>query len=344
MNRRGVLKAGCGAAVAVAGLGLETMGGLSAAAHQPSKEDRATRPAFLRHRFGVNYTPSKEWFFFWNSFDADSVARDLDDIVAVGADHFRVFLVWPYFQPNRTWVSPAHLDRLDKLMLLAGERKLDVQLSMLNGWLTWKAVPMFDDGNFYRSPRMFEAQELYFREVAAVAKKHGNFLGFDIGNELACCWSTGQDTAAGDAWCERILTLAESLCRHHVHVNGTWGQWYSKETFSPVFMATRQEVPILHSYPFSGATQHGGYFDPPCIQLMAAEAALVRAYAGSPAKPIWCQEYGVTNGGSRTNAPASFSRSSRWQASEEASTGLPRGAAMTLTASLNSPGMNTTMD
>ena len=291
------MKAGCGALAMVAGLGLEHKGGLIAAEQPSGKKEWPVRPGFQRHRFGVNYAPSKEWFFFWNSFDAESVARDLDDIVALGMDHFRVFLVWPYFQPNRKWVSPVHLERLDKLMRLAGERRLDVQLSMLNGWLTWKAVPMYDDGNFYRSPRMFEAQELYFREVAAVAKAHRNFLGFDIGNELACVWSTGTDTAAGDAWCERILTLAESLCPDHFHVNGTWGQWYSPDTFSPQFMATRPEFPILHSYPvYSGATDQGGYFDPPCVQLIAAEAALVRAYAGNPARPIWCQEYGMTNG------------------------------------------------
>ncbi len=255
------------------------------------------RPGLGRHRFGVNYTPSKDWFFFWNSFDAESVARDLDDVVALGMDHFRVFLVWAYFQPNRKWVSAAHLERLDTLLRLAGERRLDVQLSMLNCWLTWKAAPMYDDGNFYRSPRMFEAQELYFREVAAVAKQHQNFLGFDLGNEMACVWSTGRDTAAGDAWCERMLSLAESLCPDQFHVNGTWGQWYWNDTFSPQFMATRPEVPVLHSYPvFSGATHQGGFFDPPSIQLIGAEAALVRAYGHDPARPVWCQEYGMTNG------------------------------------------------
>lgn len=53
-----------------------------------------------RHRFGVNYTPSRNWWFCWNDWDASSIARDLDVVAALGADHLRILLVWPYFQPN----------------------------------------------------------------------------------------------------------------------------------------------------------------------------------------------------------------------------------------------------
>jgi hypothetical protein len=53
-----------------------------------------------RHRFGVNYTPSRRWWFCWNDWDADSIQRDLDAIAALGADHLRLLLIWPYFQPN----------------------------------------------------------------------------------------------------------------------------------------------------------------------------------------------------------------------------------------------------
>ena len=272
---------------------------LAATTDHPPEKEKPYRASLLQHRFGVNYTPTKSWFYFWNDFDADSVARDLDAIASLGVDHIRTLLIWAYFQPNRRWVSPTHLDRVEKLLTLAGQRGLDVQLTMLNGWMAFRILPPFDDPNkgedFYRSPRMIEAQELYFREMAKRVKGHTNFLGFDLGNEMACCWKTGKDTATGDAWCERSLTLAESLCPDQVHVNGTWGQWFWRETFSASFMATRQEFPVLHCYPvFCGAQQFGGLFDPPCIQLPAATAALVRAYAKEPAKPIWVQEYGMT--------------------------------------------------
>ena len=232
---------------------------LAMAVNPPPKKTQPVRPSLMRHRFGVHYTPPRNWFFLWNDFNADVISRDLDAIASLGADHIRMFLIWPYFQPNRKWVSPAHLERLATLMRLVGERNMDIQLSLLNGWLSgYRFTASFDNpsapGDMYRSPRMFEAQELYFREVAKVAREHRNFLGFDIANEMACCWSTGKDTAAGDAWCDKILTLAESLFPEHLHVNGSWGQWFWQDTFSPGFLATRQECPVLHCYPiFCGA-------------------------------------------------------------------------------------------
>jgi len=211
MNRRELLKAGCGAAVVATAAGFGRGGGLFAmAADELPKKAQPVRPSLTRHRFGVHYAPPRNWFFLWNDFNVDDISRDLDAIASLGADHIRMFLIWPYFQPNRKWVSPAHLERLATLIRMVGERSMDIQLSLLNGWLSgFKFTASFDNpsapGDMYRSPRMFEAQELYFREVAKVAKEHPNFLGFDIANEMACCWSTGKDTAAGDAWCDKIL-------------------------------------------------------------------------------------------------------------------------------------------
>jgi len=37
-----------------------------------------------RHRFGVNYTPSHNWWFCWNDWDPDPIRRDLDAIAALG--------------------------------------------------------------------------------------------------------------------------------------------------------------------------------------------------------------------------------------------------------------------
>ena len=109
MNRREVLKAGCGAAVAAASLGLGRVDGpLAQAVDAAARTARPVRPSLLRHRFGIGYAPSKTWFYIWNDFDAGAVARDLDAIASLGADHIRMFLIWPYFQPDRKWVSPAH--------------------------------------------------------------------------------------------------------------------------------------------------------------------------------------------------------------------------------------------
>jgi hypothetical protein len=42
-------------------------------------DERSTHSRELdRHRFGANYTPSKDWWFCWNNWDADPIKSDLD--------------------------------------------------------------------------------------------------------------------------------------------------------------------------------------------------------------------------------------------------------------------------
>lgn len=249
------------------------------------------------YRFGVNYTPTKNWWYCWNDFDADSIARDLDAIAKLEADHIRIMAMWTFFQPNPTWVSPTHLGHLDTLLSLAGERKLDVCISMLNGHLTGQNFRQGYEKNFsfFSAPELLTPQQLYFKQVAKVAKAHKNFLGFDLGNELNCCWQTN-DLREGDAWFEQMLSYAEALAPNRVHVNGVDNApWFFPSTFSPAKLATRHEIIPLHAWVyFTGALEKGGPLDPPSVHLIDAMAGLARAYAGQPDKPVWAQEYGAS--------------------------------------------------
>lgn len=251
------------------------------------------------HRFGVTHTPTKGWFYCWNDFDVASISQDLDDILQIGCDHIRAILIWPYFQPNVKWVSPAHLERLDRYLALAQNRSLDVQLCMLNGFVSGlRFVPSClvcsKASAFFKSARVLEAEELFFSEVARVANRHPNFLGFDLANEVPNIWGTGGDTKTGDAWCNRLMNLCERISPGKVHVNGAWGQWFWKDsTFSARFMARRPRVAVMHCYGRYTDLQ-GGLLTPASIWLPAATAALIRAYAGDSGKPVWCQEYGAS--------------------------------------------------
>jgi len=42
----------------------------------------------LAHRFGLNYDPSRNWYYSWNHWDASTIARDVDVIHSIGADGF----------------------------------------------------------------------------------------------------------------------------------------------------------------------------------------------------------------------------------------------------------------
>ncbi len=247
-----------------------------------------------RHRFGVNYTPSHNWWFCWNDWNSDPIKRDLDAIAALSADHLRVLLIWPYFQPNPKWVSPLHLERLDQLLTFMGERKLDALVTVFTGQLSgWYFLPPFNkpaDG-FYSDQEMWAAQELLVRELAGVMKHHTNVIGFDLGNELNTCWSA--TPSVGDAWMRKMFSLMNSTLPGHLHVNGVdEDPWFMRTTFSQEALISEQRMPVMHCYPYwTGALNYGGAMDPPSVHLLAAMAALIRSYAGTQQKPVWAGEF-----------------------------------------------------
>ena len=102
-------------------------------------------------KFGVNYTPSHGWFHAWLDPDWDGIDNDLKQISELGMDHVRIFPIWPYLQPNRTWINKKGVADVRRMVHIAGEHGLDayvgrvprasVQLrtSCLRWLVTWHA-------------------------------------------------------------------------------------------------------------------------------------------------------------------------------------------------------------
>lgn len=298
MNRRRFISSGLSAAVA-GSVGAR----ISALANPPTSHNAPSLAAshagsltgreLDRHRFGVNYTPSKNWWFCWNDWDADPIKRDLDEIASVGADHLRILLIWPYFQPNPKWVSPLHLERLDQLLTFMGERRLDAVVTAFTGQLSgWYFLPPFNKPGaaFYTDDDMWRAQEIFIRQLARVISSKDNIIGFDFGNEINTCWST--EPSLGDVWMKKMFALMEEVYSQGIHVNGVDElPWFELNTFSPQALASRP-LPVMHCYPYwSGALKYAGPMDPPSIQLLAAMATLIRSYAGDWRKPVWAEEF-----------------------------------------------------
>jgi hypothetical protein len=87
-------------------------------------------------RFGLNYIPRKNWWYAWGDWDAKSVAEDFRAIADLGMDHIRIHCLWPYFQPGPNYISAAALDRLHQMLDLADAAHLDVEVAVLDGWLS----------------------------------------------------------------------------------------------------------------------------------------------------------------------------------------------------------------
>jgi endo-1,4-beta-mannosidase len=289
MNRRKFLAV---SSAAVAGAVAESS---AEAALAPAQTNSASSIGLdlMRHRFGVNYTPSRNWWFCWNDWDTGPIRRDLDAIAALGADHLRLMLIWPFFQPNPKWVSQAHLDRLAQLLAMMGERHLDALVTVFTGQLSgWYFLPSFNrlsDG-FYIDTAMRSAQELFVRELARVMKPHDNIIGFDFGNELDTCWSA--PLPQGDAWMAEMFKLMNQLLPDGLHVNGVdHHPWFESDTFSAQALAAAR-FPVMHCYPhWTGADKYGGAMDPPSVKLLAAMATLIRSFAGTQGIPVWAGEF-----------------------------------------------------
>lgn len=249
----------------------------------------------LHHRFGVNYTPSRNWYFVWNDWQPDDIACDLAAVAALGADHIRIMLVWPWFQPNPAFVSPAHLDRLDAVMMMAAAEGLDVMPTVFTGWLSGYSFdpPFHRDLPFYTAPEWAAAQRLFLAALSVRMAAHPNFLGFDIGNEINCNWAT--TPRKGDAWMAGILAQMRAAHPDRIHVNGVDNKpWFQPHTFSPRALVDQQPIVALHCWPFwTGAGTRGGPLDKPYTHLGAAMAMLARSHGRAPDKPVWIQEFGV---------------------------------------------------
>lgn len=289
MNRRKFLTA---SSAAVAGAVAESSAPAALALAQTNSASSIGLD-LTRHRFGVNYTPSHNWWFCWNDWDADPIHRDLDAIAALGADHLRIMLIWPFFQPNPKWVSPAHLERLDQLLAMMGERHLDALVTVFTGQLSgWFFLPSFNrlsDG-FYTNATMRSVQELFVSELARVMKQHTNVIGFDFGNELNTCWRAS--IPQGDAWMAKMFELMNQVLPDGLHVNGVdHAPWFEPDTFSAQALAAAR-FPVMHCYPYwTGAMKYGGAMDAPSVKLLAAMATLIRSFAGTQNKPVWAGEF-----------------------------------------------------
>jgi endo-1,4-beta-mannosidase len=180
------------------------------------------------------------------------------------------------------------------MLHLMAERRLDALLTVFTGQLSgWYFLPSFNrlSEGFYTDQKMWDAEEVFIRELARVARPHPNMIGFDIGNEINTCWSSS--TPAADAWMSRMFALMNEVLPGHLHVNGVDHQpWFRVDTFSPEALASQQRMPVMHCYPYwTGAVKYGGPMDPPSVKLLAAMAVMIRSYAGTQQKPVWAGEF-----------------------------------------------------
>lgn len=255
-------------------------------------------------RFGVNYVPSKDWLYSWIDWDPASVGRDLEAIAALGFDHVRVHCLWPYFQPNRTFVSPTMLARLAELTDIAARCGLDVVVCVFNGWMsgtyfrpTWhgESLSVFADDD------LLQAERALLTAVAAALGSRTNVLGIDVANEPNAMASfTGNDVtrSEGDAWLEVMLTHCDLVMPGALHSVGVdHAPWLRDDgPFSREVLGSLGGVSAVHSWVyFTGALDRYGVDGTGTRHLARYLVELARAFGTTRERPVWLQEIGVSS-------------------------------------------------
>lgn len=264
-----------------------------------------------RLRFGANYTPRKRWWYCWLDWDRQAVAEDLSGVAGLGLDHIRIQLLWPLFQPGISSVSDRSLDNLYSLLDEAGKAGLDVEITVLNGWMSGLSyLPAWvkplanpekgEDWNIFTSQKVIDAEKLLLRRIVETVGTHRRFMGIDIGNELGVLQSLNNPVTQpqADAWATEILGYCAELAPGKFHVNGAdHSHWFADIGFTRGNLATVGSATVVHSYIyFDGVLDRYKYSDPASLHLAEFEVELAAAYATDAQRRVWVEETGVANG------------------------------------------------
>ncbi|MFC5910557.1 glycoside hydrolase 5 family protein [Streptacidiphilus monticola] len=257
-------------------------------------------------RFGVNYTPTDDWFHHWLDFDLDAVRADLDSIADLGFDHIRAFPLWPIFQPNRTLIRPKAVQQLVALVDAAGERGLDVAVDGLQGHLSsfdfrpaWTLT--WHRRNIFTAPEVVDAQAAYLRTLGSALADRRNFIGLTVGNEINQFSSDPHPDPdlitpeQAETWLLRMLDACEQGAPGRLHVHAEYdAAWYQDaHPFTLAHSARLGGATAVHSWVFNGTAQRYGSQATATAQHAAYMIELSKAWARDPHRPVWLQEVGA---------------------------------------------------
>lgn len=256
-------------------------------------------------RFGVNYTPSKNWAFFLLDYNENEIREDLKQISGLGLDHIRICLVWNMIQPAPYYISEHILGNLERFIQLAGEYQLSVVVSVLCGWISgFTFLPAFRmDKNVFTNTEMIEAEKRVLEAVAKRIGKYENFLGIDLGNEFNIMEQnhvTHLPTSPftmeqGNQWLKEMIEYVQPMIPGKICSLGVDHQpWMEDAVFSREVLANVSDPVPLHVYAkFEGMSDRFGEMSDEAMHALEYSIEFAKAFADDSGRKIWIQETGV---------------------------------------------------
>ena len=266
-------------------------------------------------RFGVNYVPSKGWWYSWIDWDDAALRADLDAIAALGCDHIRIHCLWPVFQPNPNLVSELMLSRLGRLLDYAGSAGLDVIVTVLDGWLSgfdFRPSWLGDGANIFTDRAVVDSERDLISAIAERIGRHERFIGFDVANEpnvLVGGPKNATTRSEGDSWVVEILQHCEQVAPSKLHSVGMDHQPWLRDdgSFGRQILSEAGTVTPIHAWVyFTGAMERYGETGTGTLHLCEYMLELAKAYHHDSKRQVWLQEYGISPEWVARLSPAEF--------------------------------------
>lgn len=256
-------------------------------------------------KFGVNYTPRHGWFHSWLDFDPGQVEADFQAIAALGADHVRIFPLWPLLQPNRTLIRPTAIADVVRTVEIAAHCGLQASVDVLQGHLSsfdflpsW--VQTWHRRNLFTDPDVVGAERALVHELAIALRDLPNATGLTLGNEFiqfAATRHPDYDDISSDQaqeWLDTLLSQAKADWPHGVHVHCHDDDiWFDDtQAFTPRQATTSGDLTTVHSWVFGRIGPRFGK-GAPQLPWFARYLCELAAAWGEPGRGIWLQEIGA---------------------------------------------------
>lgn len=149
--------------------------------------------------FGVTYyRPGTGWApQVWKKFDPEATRQDFARLRAMGGNCVRVFLTYASFHSQPGHVDAEGLAKLDTFLRLAEEAGLYVHPT---GPDHWEGLPEWARTDRVANPKIVEALESYWRELAAHLKGRSVVFAYDLLNEPEVGWDSPILLARWNDW------------------------------------------------------------------------------------------------------------------------------------------------
>jgi hypothetical protein len=252
-------------------------------------------------KYGVNYLPSRDWWYAWVDWDEQTIAQDLDAVAGLGFDHVRIQCLWPVFQPNPAHVSPAMLTRLVRILDLAAERGLSVCPTVLDGWLSgFDFRPAWlRDADPFTDPAAVEAAALLVTTVARTVLGHPALWCLDIANEPNVLMRQSRlAPGAGDAWAVAMVAAARAGAPGvPVTIGVDHEPWMTGDcALTAEAVVDASDLVAIHAWPyFTGALARFGEGERGAWAIPDFLVQVAIAVLNGRRKPLWVQELGVSH-------------------------------------------------